>query len=393
MDAFRPNHMNCVFHSGAVSDTIEASGGMDMQIRLAENIRALRRQHRFTQEQLAESLGVTPGAVYKWEAGLSQPELAIIVELADLFQVSMDVLIGYELRNNDRESVIERLKQYVHDRDHVHGSDPVDAISDVEKALQRYPNCFEIVYRSARIYRVKGLYLKNPAYSERAISLYRHACLLIGQNTDPEISEVSIHLEMAQVYISLGQTEKGLEILKKNNPCRLNHPKIGEVLASSCNDVKGALPYLSAALLDLTVTHMQIVMGYLNLYCKQRDYENALLLLDWALAFYPGLKCPQKRSYLDKSEAALWAVRADVLWRLEQKEDAADSLRKAKVAATAFDREPNYDARNIRFVSAAEAATAYDDMGSTAMDVIDTILADSDEPMLLTRWMRIQNEE
>ena len=349
--------------------------------------------YNLTQEQLAEALGMTPGAVYKWEAGLSQPELAVIVELADLFQVSMDVLVGYELRNNDRESVIERLKQYVHDRDPDHGSDPVDAISDVEKALQRYPNCFEIVYRSARIYRVKGLYLKNPAYSERAISLYRHACLLIGQNTDPEISEVSIHLEMAQVYISLGQTEKGLDILKKNNPCRLNHPKIGEVLASSCNDAKGALPYLSAALLDLTVTHMQIVMGYLNLYCKQRDYENALLLLDWALAFYPGLKCPQKRSYLDKSEAALWAVRADVLWRLEQKEDAADSLRKAKVAATAFDREPNYDARNIRFVSAAEAATAYDDMGSTAMDVIDTILADSDEPMLLTRWMRIQNEE
>lgn len=393
MDNLRPNRMIHVFHFAAPSDTILSAGGMDMQIRLAENIRALRRQHRFTQEQLAEGLGVTPGAVYKWEAGLSQPELAIIVELADLFQVSMDVLIGYELRNNDRESVIERLKQYVHDRDHVHGSDPVDAISDVEKALQRYPNCFEIVYRSARIYRVKGLYLKKPAYSERAISLYRHACLLIGQNTDPEISEVSIHLEMAQVYISLGQTEKGLEILKKNNPCRLNHPKIGEVLASSCNDAKGALPYLSAALLDLTVTHMQIVMGYLNLYCKQRDYENALLLLDWALAFYPGLKCPQKRSYLDKSEAALWAVRADVLWRLEQKEDAADSLRKAKVAATAFDREPNYDARNIRFVSAAEAATAYDDMGSTAMDVIDTILADSDEPMLLTRWMRIQNEE
>ena len=71
MDIFRPNHMNRVFHSSAVSDTIEASGGMDMQIRLAENIRALRRQHRFTQEQLAESLGVTPGAVYKWEAGVS----------------------------------------------------------------------------------------------------------------------------------------------------------------------------------------------------------------------------------------------------------------------------------------------------------------------------------
>ena len=70
-----------------------------MQIRLAENIRALRRQHRFTQEQLAESLGVTPGAVYKWEAGLSQPELAIIVELADLFDTSVDVLLGYEVKD------------------------------------------------------------------------------------------------------------------------------------------------------------------------------------------------------------------------------------------------------------------------------------------------------
>ena len=69
-----------------------------MQIRLAENIRALRRQHRFTQEQLAESLGVTPGAVYKWEAGLSQPELAIIVELSDLFDTSVDVLLGYEMK-------------------------------------------------------------------------------------------------------------------------------------------------------------------------------------------------------------------------------------------------------------------------------------------------------
>ena len=100
-----------VFHSRAISDTIEASGGMDVQIRLAENIRALRRQHRFTQEQLAESLGVTPGAVYKWEAGLSQPELAIIVELADLFDTSVDVLLGYEMKDNRRQTAAERLQR------------------------------------------------------------------------------------------------------------------------------------------------------------------------------------------------------------------------------------------------------------------------------------------
>ena len=43
-----------------------------MQIRLAENIRALRRQHRFTQEQLAEKLAVSGRTVSRWETGVSQ---------------------------------------------------------------------------------------------------------------------------------------------------------------------------------------------------------------------------------------------------------------------------------------------------------------------------------
>ena len=82
-----------------------------MQIRLSENIRALRRRHGLTQEQLAEALGMTPGAVYKWEAGLSQPELAVIVELADLFDTSVDVLLGYEMKDNRRQTAAERLQR------------------------------------------------------------------------------------------------------------------------------------------------------------------------------------------------------------------------------------------------------------------------------------------
>ena len=40
-----------------------------MQIRLSENIRALRRRHGLTQEQLSGALNISPQAVSKWERG------------------------------------------------------------------------------------------------------------------------------------------------------------------------------------------------------------------------------------------------------------------------------------------------------------------------------------
>ena len=49
-----------------------------MKMMLAENIRAFRKERSLTQEQLSEALGVTAGAVYKWEAKLSIPELELI---------------------------------------------------------------------------------------------------------------------------------------------------------------------------------------------------------------------------------------------------------------------------------------------------------------------------
>ena len=56
-----------------------------MKINLANSIRKHRKNRKMTQEQLAEALGVSVGAVYKWEAGLSLPELNLIVEIADFF--------------------------------------------------------------------------------------------------------------------------------------------------------------------------------------------------------------------------------------------------------------------------------------------------------------------
>lgn len=357
-----------------------------MKLSLSTNISKLRKEHAMTQEQLAQALGVTFASVSKWERGIATPELHLIAQLADLFEVSIDALIGYQFRNNDRQAVIARLKQYFHDRDND------DVYPDIENALKRYPNCFAVVYNSARIYQVRGLVRNRIEFARRALSLYRQACMLIGQNTDPEISEISIRREMAQVYLDLGEYETGLELLKQYNPCRLNHSLIGQTLSANYNNPDGALPYLSMALLDMTQTQMELVTGYLNVYCKTGQYQQALDVTDWALAFFPGLRNPEKQTYMDKSEAVLWASRAEILLNLGRKEDARHDLRQAKTIAQRFDDAPSYDAASIRFAEVAQQATSFDDMGETAMRSLDNFVAQCNQPQLLDLWNVIKAE-
>ena len=68
-----------------------------MRLRLAENIRACRKERKLTQEKLAEALGVTPGAVHKWESGQSVPESDKLLAVSRHFDVSLDYLMKDEI--------------------------------------------------------------------------------------------------------------------------------------------------------------------------------------------------------------------------------------------------------------------------------------------------------
>ena len=65
---------------------------------IAERIKELREKNNFTQSSLAKRLNVTRSAVNAWEMGISVPSTALVIELAKLFQVSTDYLLG--LKNN-----------------------------------------------------------------------------------------------------------------------------------------------------------------------------------------------------------------------------------------------------------------------------------------------------
>lgn len=65
--------------------------------RFPENLAALRKRAGYTQETLAEALGVSRQAVGKWESGQGLPEAATLLDLADLLGCSLDQLMREDL--------------------------------------------------------------------------------------------------------------------------------------------------------------------------------------------------------------------------------------------------------------------------------------------------------
>ena len=80
-----------------------------------ENLRAFRKQKEFSQEYLAEKMNVSRQTISKWENGTAMPDLKKLTDLASLFDVSMDELLGtsapdYKTSVSDNAE-LENLKQ------------------------------------------------------------------------------------------------------------------------------------------------------------------------------------------------------------------------------------------------------------------------------------------
>ena len=67
-----------------------------MEQTLGKRIASNRKRMQLTQDQLAEQLGVTAQAVSKWENDQSCPDIAILPQLAEIFGISTDELLGRE---------------------------------------------------------------------------------------------------------------------------------------------------------------------------------------------------------------------------------------------------------------------------------------------------------
>ena len=355
-----------------------------MKMTLAENIRRFRKERSLTQEQLSEALGVTAGAVYKWEAKLSIPDLELILEMADFFDTSVDVLLGYELKDNSIEATARRMQDCRRGKDWA-------GLAEAEKALKKYPHSFRIVRESAGLYSAFGFETGDKDALRRSLELLRQALLLIDQNEDPQISEQTLYAKMAETCLGLEETEKGVELLKKHNAGGLYNAKIGHALAA-CERTEEAAPFLSEALAKILADLCDVLSGYLNLFLIRGDHASAQAILRWGIGLFSGLRKDGKPNFLDKVNCVLLTALAGSQFKSGQEEAARATLEEAGRLAAFFDAAPSYDESDIRFISRIEGASAHDDIGATAAEAVRHAVGEFDDAAFSALWSRIAEE-
>lgn len=120
-----------------------------MNLTIGETIKKLRNQKNVTQEKLAESLGVTPQAISRWESGAGYPAIDYLPDLAAFFEISVDELLGVKLSKREarREEIYTQIKRF--EEENGFNEDP-GAVDMLRQAHAEFPGDRKISYALAR---------------------------------------------------------------------------------------------------------------------------------------------------------------------------------------------------------------------------------------------------
>ncbi|MFD1675448.1 helix-turn-helix domain-containing protein [Alicyclobacillus fodiniaquatilis] len=75
---------------------------------IAQRIASLRRKHKYTQQTVADHLGISRGAYANYEVGSREPDAETFAKLAELFNVTTDYLLGLDSSNEKEQSSEEQ---------------------------------------------------------------------------------------------------------------------------------------------------------------------------------------------------------------------------------------------------------------------------------------------
>ena len=177
---------------------------------LSENLKKYRILKNLTQEDVAEYLGITPQSISKWERGECFPDITLLPALANIFETSVDLLIGMDTirAEETRYNIHKTATEYQQAGD-------LDSAEKVYRdALLIYPNKPGMILGLAGVLALKG-------HSEYAIELIERG-LPISVN---EKQKSTMRATLCFLYLKCGKPHKANSLaseLPHARKCREN---------------------------------------------------------------------------------------------------------------------------------------------------------------------------
>ena len=112
---------------------------------IGTTIKKLRRDKGITQEQLAELLGLSTNAISQWECDKTAPDISHLPVLANIFEVSADILLEIDLSKSKKQAEIE---SFLAEESALHNQGKTEERLQLCRAMQKkYPNDETVRYR------------------------------------------------------------------------------------------------------------------------------------------------------------------------------------------------------------------------------------------------------
>lgn len=166
---------------------------------IGTTIKKLRRERDITQEQLAEFLNISVSAVSQWESNKTSPDISLLAPLANIFEVSADVILGIDV--DMKEKKIEEIYTSAYN-DSVAGYRE-RAADTLRKGLAEYPDSYTLMLACAP----SG---SDESSLREAASIYQK---VIEGCTDNKLRMDAI-LSACMTYPKIGRREEAVALAK-----------------------------------------------------------------------------------------------------------------------------------------------------------------------------------
>ena len=188
---------------------------------LPANLKKYRILKELTQEDVAEFLGITPQSVSKWERGESYPDITLLPALANIFETSVDLLLGMDTirAEETRYNIHKKAVEYQRSGD-------LDmAEKTYRDALLIYPNKPGMILGLASTLALKG-------ETEEAIELMERG-LSISIN---EKQKSTMRAALCFLYLKMGREDKASKLASQLPHMRESREVIQPLIKQGLSD-------------------------------------------------------------------------------------------------------------------------------------------------------------